>query len=88
MRYSLSKRDMGKLRLRSLENLGDSEVFVVEDSCARGVRLCSQTLQKYTFSLEFMNSGIGNLFSGMLVDIPSKCLFECTQLAGKLDILP
>lgn len=71
------------------------EVCVVEESCSTeccSVRwlplLFSQALHKYTFSLDFMNHGIGNVFSGMLVNFLSKYVFRCTQVAGKLDIMP
>jgi len=50
--------------------------------------VCSQALHKYIFSLDFMDNGIGNLFSHMLIDTLRKYLFGCTQLAGKLDIMP
>lgn len=71
------------------------EACVVEESCPTehsSVRwvplLCSQALHKYNFSLGYMKNGIGNLFSGMFVDILSKCLFVGIQLAGKPDIVP
>lgn len=51
-------------------------------------RLCPQALHKYTFSLDVMRNGIGNVFSSMLFDVLGKHLFGCAQVTQKLDIMP
>lgn len=92
MSYPPSRIGVGNNRIKPLEFLEDGRSV-----CGAG-RLLYWILQldgllifvlrPYTFSLDVMSNGIENVFSSMLFDILSKHLFGCTQVAGKLDIMP